>query len=244
MAAHPATTPARARSTDTTPAALGGGAAVDLSVYVVLDPSVAGGRPLTEIARAAVAGGATILQYRDKTASTGAMVATTRALLGVLAGSGVPLVVNDRIDVALAAGAHGAHVGQDDMAVADARRLLGPGAILGLSLNSVAEGEAAELERLDYVCGQCAFATASKADAPPPIGVPGIAAIAERVRRRAPAMPVGAISGITAANAGAVIAAGLDGVAVISAVCAAPDPEAATRALAAAVAAARSKDRR
>lgn len=244
MAAYPASTPAHVSSGALTPRALGGRIAVDLSVYVVLDPSVAGGRPLTEIARAAVAGGATILQYRDKTASTGAMVATTRALLGVVAETGVPLLVNDRVDVALAAEAHGAHVGQDDMAVADARRLLGPGAILGLSLNSVEEGEAAELGLLDYVCGQCAFATASKADAPPPIGVPGIAAIAERVRHRVPGMPVGAISGITAANAGSVVAAGLDGVAVISAVCAAPDPESATRALAAAVAAARSKDRR
>jgi thiamine-phosphate pyrophosphorylase len=129
------------------------------------------------------------------------------------------------------------------MPVADARRLLGPDAILGLSLNSAAEAEAAALDLLDYVCGQCAFATGSKADAPPPIGVPGIAAIAERVRRRAPSMPVGAISGITVANAGSVIAAGIDGVAVISAVCAAPDPEAATRALRDAVEAARSEDR-
>ena len=214
---------------------------VDHSVYVVLDPSASNGRPLTEIARGAVAGGSTLLQYRDKHADTGTMVATARALLAAVAGSGVPLVVNDRIDVALAAGADGAHVGQDDMAVADARRLLGPDAILGLSLNSVAEAEAAELDLLDYVCGQCAFATASKADAPPPIGVAGIAEIAATVRRRAPAMPVGAISGITADTAGTVIAAGLDGVAVISAVCAAPDPEAATRALRRAVDAARPK---
>ncbi len=213
---------------------------VDHAVYVVLDPAAARGRPLTEIARAAVAGGATLLQYRDKRAHTGAMVAAARALVAALAGTGVPLLVNDRIDVALAAGADGAHVGQDDMAVADARRLLGQGAILGLSLNSVAEAEAADLDLLDYVCGQCAFATASKADAPPPIGVTGIAAIAATVRRRAP-MPVGAISGITAANAGAVIAAGMDGVAVISAVCAAPDPEAATRALRRAVDAARAE---
>lgn len=219
------------------------GRRIDHSVYVVLDPSASNGRPLTDIARAAVAGGATLLQYRDKDASTGTMVAVTRALLGVLSGSGVPLVVNDRVDVALAAGADGAHVGQDDMDVADARRLLGPGAILGLSLNSVAEAEAADLALLDYACGQCAFATASKADAPPPIGVAGIAAIAAAARRRAPSMPVGAISGITAANAGTVIAAGLDGVAVISTVCAAPDPEAATRALRDAVEAARREAR-
>jgi thiamine-phosphate pyrophosphorylase len=243
MAAHPAQSVSTADEPGASPPPYGGRARrrIDHSVYVVLDPSASNGRPLTEIARAAVAGGATLLQYRDKHASTGAMVATTRALIAALAGSGVPLVVNDRIDVALAAGADGAHVGQDDMAVADARRLLGPDAILGLSLNSVEEAEAAELDLLDYVCGQCAFATASKADAPPPIGVAGIAEIAGRVRRRAPGMSVGAISGITAGNAGTVIAAGLDGVAVISAVCAAPDPEAATRALRRAVDAARPK---
>lgn len=212
---------------------------VDISVYVVLDASASGGRPLAEIARAAVAGGATILQYRDKHAATGAMVANTRALKAALVGSGVPLIVNDRLDVALAAAADGVHVGQDDMAVADARRLLGPVAIIGLSLNSVAEAEAADLPALDYVVAQCAFATGSKVDAPPPIGVGGIAAIAAAVRRRDPAMPVGAISGINSDNAGTVIAAGIDGVAVISAVGAAPDPAAATRAIARAVATAR-----
>lgn len=214
---------------------------VDISIYVVLDPSASVGRPLVEIARAAVTGGATILQYRDKHAATGTMVATTRALMAALAGRGVPLVVNDRVDVALAAAADGVHVGQDDMSAADARRLLGPDAIIGLSLNSVVEADAADLAVLDYVVGQCAFATASKADAPPPIGVAGIAEIAAAVRRRDPALPVGAISGITEANAGSVIAAGIDGVAVISAVGAAADPVAATRSLRHAVDAARTR---
>lgn len=243
MACHLAQSPSTSSGAGlfSTPAGARARRRVDHSVYVVLDPSAANGRPLTDIARAAVAGGATLLQYRDKHAATGTMVETTRALIAALAGSGVPLLVNDRIDVALAAGADGAHVGQDDMDVADARRLLGPDAILGLSLNSVAEAEAAELDLLDYVCGQCAFATGSKADAPPPIGVAGIAEIAATVRRRVTAMPVGAISGITAENAGAVIAAGMDGVAVISAVCAAPDPDAATRALRRAVDAARAE---
>ena len=209
--------------------------AVDLRVYVLVDPAVTGARSPVEVALAAVAGGATILQYRDKDGTTGAMVETARALMAALAGSGVPLLVNDRIDVALAAGADGAHVGQDDMTPADARRLLGPDALLGLSLNSVAEADAAPLGLLDYVCGQCVYATASKADAPPPIGLDGIAAIAAAVRRRAPAMPVGAISGITAANAGDVVAAGADGVAVISAVGASADPAAAAAALRAAV---------
>jgi len=214
---------------------VGRGRPVDLRLYCLVDPAASAGRPLVDVALAAVAGGATIVQYRDKLSATGAMVETARALVAALAGSGVPLLVNDRVDVALAAGAAGVHVGQDDMAVADARRLLGPDALLGLSLNSVAEAEAAELGLLDYVCGQCVFATASKADAPPPIGLSGIAAIADAVRRRAPGLPVGAISGITAGNAGSVIAAGIDGVAVISAIGAAADPERAARALRAAV---------
>lgn len=230
--------PAPARTGGPAGAAEGRGSGrppVDLSLYCLVDPAASGGRPLVNVARAAVAGGATIVQYRDKLSPTGAMVETARALVAALAGSGVPLLVNDRVDVALAAGAAGVHVGQDDMAVADARRLLGPAAILGLSLNSVAEAEAADLGLLDYVCGQCVFATASKADAPPPIGLSGIAAIADAVRRRAPGLPVGAISGITADNAGSVIAAGIDGVAVISAIGAAADPERAARALRAAV---------
>lgn len=219
---------------------------VDISVYVVLDAAVAAGRPLGELARAAVAGGATILQLRDKAGSTAGMVARAREIRAAIAGSGVPFVVNDRLDVALAAGADGVHLGGDDMAAADARAILarweaGPAGrpIVGLSLDSAAGAAAAPYGLADYVCLQSVFATASKADAQAPIGLDGLADLAAVVRATAPGCPVGAIGGITAANAAAVVAAGVDGVAVISAVVTAPDPEAATRALAAAVAAGR-----
>jgi thiamine-phosphate pyrophosphorylase len=204
---------------------------LDLRLYCIVDAAVCGGRPLPEIARAAVAGGATIIQYRDKDAPTGRLVDTARAIRAALAGTGVPFVVNDRVDVALAAGADGVHVGQDDMAPADARRLIGPDAILGLSLNSVAEAATAPLDVLDYVVGQCVFATGSKRDAPPPIGLAGLAAIVAAVRGRSPAMPVGAIAGITAETAGEVVGAGAAGIAVISAIGAAADPAGAARAL-------------
>jgi len=220
-------------------AAASDGRAVDLSVYVVLDAAVAGDRPLADIARAAVAGGATILQLRDKTASTATMLVRARAIRAAIAGSGVPFVVNDRLDVALAAGADGVHLGQDDMPVAEARRILGPAAIIGLSIDSAAAARAAPYDRLDYVCLQSVYATGSKADALPPIGLDGLAGLAASVRAIAPGCPVGAIGGISVDRAAAVIRAGVDGVAVISAVVAATDAEAATRSLAAAVAAGR-----
>jgi thiamine-phosphate pyrophosphorylase len=221
------------------PAAASGGRGVDISVYVVLDAAVAGDRPLADIARAAVVGGATMLQLRDKTASTATMLTRARAIRAAIAGSGVPFVVNDRLDVALAAGADGVHLGQDDMPVAEARRILGPEAIIGLSIDSAAAAGAAPYDRLDYVCLQSVYATGSKADALPPIGLDGLAGLAAIVRAAAPDCPVGAIGGISVDRAAAVIRAGVDGVAVISAVVAAADAEAATASLAAAVAAGR-----
>jgi thiamine-phosphate pyrophosphorylase len=149
----------------------------------------------------------------------------------VLRASGVPLLINDRVDVALAVGAEGAHVGQEDMSVADARRLLGPGAIIGLTIKTVAQAEAAPVELIDYAGIGGVFATSSKADASSPIGLAGLVRATEVLRRRAPRMPVCGISGVTAANAADVIAAGADGVSVISALSLAGDPAAAARAL-------------
>ena len=148
---------------------------------------------------------------------------------------GVPLLVNDRVDVALAAGADGVHVGQTDMAPEDARRLLGPKAIIGLSINTVALAEAAPIETLDYVGIGGVYATTSKDQKKPPIGVDGLARIVEVFRRRDPKFPSCAIAGINAANAGATIAAGADGVSVISALSLAPDPTAAANTMRAVV---------
>ncbi len=202
----------------------------DLRVYAIVDPERAGGRALDALARAVAAGGATLVQLRDKLGSTRRMVEEARAIKAALAGR-APLLVNDRVDVARAAGADGVHVGQDDMPAADARRLLGPAALIGLSIKTVAQAEAAPLEVLDYVCVGGVFATSSKDNPDPPIGVGGFRAILNVLRGRAPDLPVGAIAGIDTTNAGELIAAGADGVAVISVLSLAPDPTAATLAL-------------
>jgi thiamine-phosphate pyrophosphorylase len=204
---------------------------VDLRLNAIVDPERSGGRDLAELARLCAEGGATLVQLRDKHGDTGAMVEEARAIKKALAPFGVAFVVNDRVDVALAAGADGVHVGPDDMAVADARRLLGPEAIIGLSIKSVAEAQAAPVELIDYVGSGGVYATLSKEQKKPPIGPQGLARIIDALKRRKPAMPVCGIAGVDATNAAEVIGAGADGVAVISALSLAPDPSAAARTL-------------
>lgn len=203
---------------------------VDLRLYGIVDPERTQGRPLPDLARAAAAGGCTLIQYRDKRGDGRSLVENARALKEALAGTGVPLLVNDRVDVALAAGADGVHLGQSDMHPSDARRLLGRQAIVGLTLKTAAQAD--ELFRLpvDYACIGGVFATTSKDSPDPPIGLDGLARVAFRARLAA-SVPVGAIAGIDNSNAGAVIAAGADGVAVISALFLADDPAAQARRL-------------
>ena len=215
--------------------------AVDLRLYAIVDPEHAVSRSLSDLARLVVAGGATLVQLRDKIGDTRTMVAEARALRAVLAPLGVPLVINDRVDVALAAGADGVHVGQEDMAVEDVRRLIGPDAVVGLSIKTVAQAQEAPLDLIDYAGVGGVFSTASKDLAHVPIGVAGLAGIVEALRRRAPNMPVCGISGITAANASDVIAAGAGGISVISALSRQNDPTAAARELRAIVDAALAK---
>lgn len=204
---------------------------VDLSLYALVDPDTSGGHALPELAARVVAGGATLVQLRDKSGTTCRMIEEARAIHAALAGSGVPLLINDRVDVALASGAEGVHIGWDDMEAADARRLLGPKAIIGLSINSAERARTAPLELLDYVAIGAVFATMSKDNPNPPKGVAGAAELLSIIRGRAPDLPVGAIAGIDETNAADVMAAGFDGVAVISALSKRPDPEAAARTL-------------
>jgi thiamine-phosphate pyrophosphorylase len=213
----------------------------DLRLYALVDPERAGGRDLADLAWQLAQGGATLVQLRDKLGSTQAMVETARAIRGRLAPLGVPLLINDRADVAFAAGADGVHLGQDDMAVEDARRLLGPQAVIGLSIKTLEQAAHAPIEQLDYVCIGGVFATASKDNPDPPIGLPGLRSIFAEMRGRDPDLPIGAIAGIDATNADAVIAAGADGIAVISALSLAGDPQAAARDLRAIVEAALAK---
>jgi thiamine-phosphate pyrophosphorylase len=204
---------------------------VDLRLYALLDPERAGGADLAQLGRQVVDGGATLVQLRDKHGSTRRLIAETRAIKAVLASSGVPVLVNDRVDVALAAGADGVHVGQDDMPAEDARRLLGPKAVIGLSIKTIAQAEAAPLDLLDYVCVGGVFVTLSKDSPDAPIGLAGLKTILAVLRARDEKFPVGAIAGIDESNAGAVMAAGADGIAVISALSLAADPGAAARRL-------------
>lgn len=197
---------------------------VDLRLYALVDPDRSGGHDLAALSRGLVEGGATLVQLRDKTGSTRRMIEEARAIKAALAGSFVPLLINDRVDVALAAGADGVHVGWDDMPVADARHLLGREAIIGLSIKTRAQIDAAPLDLLDYVCIGGVFETSSKDNREPPVRPEGFAALSAHVRSRAPNMPVGAIAGIDESNAADVIAAGADGIAVISALSLAPDP--------------------
>jgi thiamine-phosphate pyrophosphorylase len=208
---------------------------VDLRLNAIVDPERSGGHNLAELARLCAEGGATLVQLRDKVSETRAMVEEARAIKKALMPFAVPLVVNDRVDVALAAGGDGVHLGQDDMAVEDARRLLGSGAIIGLSVKNVGEAEAAPVALIDYVGSGGVYVTLSKRQKNAPIGPDGLARIIWVLRSRAQKqkkeLPVCGIAGIDASNAAAVIGAGADGVAVISALSLAPDPTGAARSL-------------
>ena len=196
------------------------------SLYLVTDRSLFRGRQLLEVVQEAVAGGATVVQLREKDCTTGEFVRLARSLKALLRGSRVPLVINDRLDVALAAVAGGLHLGQSDMAIGDARGIAGNGLLIGISAESVADAVRAEREGADYIGISPVFATATKRDAAPPLGLAGVAAIRAAVR-----LPLVGIGGIGVDNVAAVIAAGADGAAVVSAIVAADSPLLAARAL-------------
>ena len=198
----------------------------DWSLYLVTDRGLAGFRPLADVVAAAVRGGVTAVQLREKHCRTREFVELARCLKALLAPHGVPLIVNDRVDVALAAGADGVHVGQSDMDAGDVRRLLGPDAIVGISVETLQQAERAASLDVDYLGVSPIFATPTKTDTASAWGLGGLAAL-----RRASKHVLVAIGGIDSSNADQVIEAGADGIAVVSAICAAPDPEAAARAL-------------
>lgn len=208
----------------------------DLAVYLITDPVLTGVRGVLATVAEAIAGGATMVQLRDPQAKTRALVEQARAILALTRPAGVPFIVNDRVDVALAAGADGVHVGQSDMEARDARSLIGPDRILGLSITSEADLDGADLSGVDYLGVGPVYPTLTKADAAPALAIGGLKAIAART-----SLPIVAIGGLHAGNAAEAVEAGADGVAVVSAICSAPDPEAAARELAEIVRAAREK---
>jgi len=198
----------------------------DPGLMLVTDRRLAGGRLLEDIVDAAVRGGVTAVQLREKDAPTREVVEIARRLRVRLERAGVPLIVDDRADVALAAGAAGVHLGQDDLPAADARRLLGPGAFIGLSVENLGQAAGQDAKAATYLGVSPVFATPTKTDTKAPWGLDGL----RRLRARTDKALV-AIGGIQAGNAAEVLAAGADGLAVVSAIMAAPDPEAAARSL-------------
>jgi thiamine-phosphate pyrophosphorylase len=211
----------------------------NLSVYVVTDPVQCAARGLVETMLAAVAGGATVVQLRDKDAPDAVLVEQGRSLRAALAGSGVPLIVNDRIPVAAAIGAAGVHLGQADADIEAARAALGPDAIIGLSIQTAGHARAAERLPIDYVGIGPVFATATKPDHAAPLGFAGLAAV-----RAATRFPAVAIGGLQVEHVPGVLDAGCAGLAVVSAICAAADPREAAHALRRAIAAHRCEARR
>ena len=192
--------------------------AADYTLYLVADADYASGRDLPGLVKAAVAGGVTVVQLRAKSLAGREFVELGSEIARALAGTGVPLLVNDRVDVAVACGAAGVHLGQEDVPVRLARSLLGPAGTIGVSVNTEEEARRAELEGADYVGAGPAFATSTKATDLPVLGPDGIGRIKRAVR-----IPVVAIGGIGPGNAAALVGTGADGIAVVSAILGAPD---------------------
>lgn len=198
----------------------------DWRVYVITDSHQARGRTHHEIVEAAIRGGATAVQLRMKAEPGRVILDAARAIAPRCRAAGVAFIVNDRVDVAMIAGADGVHIGQDDLPVGEVRALMGPRALIGVSAATVEEALAAERAGADYLGVGAVYGTATKSDAGAPVGLARLTEI-----RRAVRLPLVGIGGITAENAAAVIGAGARGVAVVTAVTLADDMAGAVRRL-------------
>lgn len=198
----------------------------DYSIYLVTDDGCLQGRALIDCVREALEGGVTLVQYRAKTASSAEMYAEALQLKALCDSFNVPLIINDRLDIAMAVGAAGVHLGQDDLPCAAARKLLGEDYLIGVSAHNPAEAKAALQSGADYLGCGAVFGTATKADVKK-LGTDGLAAIC-----KAKGQPVVGIGGVTADNYREVRAAGADGAAIVSGILAQPDISATVRAIA------------
>jgi thiamine-phosphate pyrophosphorylase len=194
-------------------------------LYVIVDPSACGSRDPAVVAASAIRGGADAIQLRDKRASDAQLTAEARRLLPLARAGGIPLIINDRPEVCLASGADGLHLGQDDLPVEEARRLLGPERLIGRSTHSVEQALEAQAQPVDYIGLGPVFPTPTKPD----YGSIGTALIAQVLPHAR--TPVVCIGGIDEGNVRRVLEAGAARVAVVRAVCAADDPESAARTL-------------
>lgn len=198
----------------------------DYSIYLVTDDGCLQGRALLDCVREALEGGVTLVQYRAKTASSAEMYAEALQLKALCDSFNVPLIINDRLDIAMAVGAAGVHLGQDDLPCAAARRILGEDYIIGVSAHNPAEAKAAMQSGADYLGCGAVFGTATKADVKK-LGTEGLAAICKDK-----GLPVVGIGGVTADNYREVRAAGADGAAIVSGILAQPDIRTTVRAIA------------
>ena len=198
---------------------------IDYSLYLVTDRGLARGRTTLEIVSAAVDGGASVVQLREKDCSTRDFIEQALAIKEFLKDRAVPLIINDRVDVAQAVKADGVHLGQTDMPLETAKRILGDSMIIGISAESLQDAIDAEKGGADYLGVSPIYATPTKTDTAAPLGLKGLGEI-----RKAVKLPLVGIGGLTRENSGDVIRNGADGVAVVSAIVAADDPEAAAKA--------------
>jgi len=198
----------------------------NFSLYLVTDQGLSLGRPLEWVVEAAVRGGVSAVQLREKSRPIPEYIDIARRIKIVLQPFGVPLIINDRLDVALAVGAAGVHLGQTDIPPGEARKLLGPDAVIGLSVETPEQAAAADHLEVDYLGVSPIFTTPTKTDLVTTWGLHGLRLLRSRSRHR-----LVAIGGINSSNAAAVMEAGADGIAVVSAICSAPDPEASAREL-------------
>jgi thiamine-phosphate pyrophosphorylase len=192
---------------------------IDYSLYLVTDRGLAKGRSTLDIIRPAVQGGVTCVQLREKECSTLEFIEQAQLIKAYLQSKGVPLIINDRVDVALAVEADGVHLGQTDMPLDMAKKIIGDSMIIGISAESLADAVAAEKGGADYLGVSPIYATPTKTDTAPPLGLEGLRAIRQKVN-----LPLVGIGGLNRDNAAAVIRHGGDGVAVVSAIVAADDP--------------------
>lgn len=204
----------------------------DLSLYLVIGPENCGdtsqGRSIDDIVQAACENGVTLIQYRNKHASEEVQIEDVQRLLKITTHYAVPLLVNDKITVAQKAKAQGVHLGQSDQSVEEARAVLGPEAIIGLTVKNEAHVKAAPFEKIDYLGIGGVFHTQSKENPDTPLGLDGLKELVT-LNKNCGALPAAAIAGIDESNCADVISCGVEGVAVISAICAAPSPAKATQ---------------
>jgi thiamine-phosphate pyrophosphorylase len=199
---------------------------IDYSLYLVTDRKMVGGRVWIDVVMDAVAGGVTVVQLREKDIDATEFTSLATALRQRLDGYGLPLIINDNYEIAMAIGAAGVHVGQNDIPCKELRTIVGDKRIIGVSVSTIEEAMEAESEGADYLGISPVFDTPTKTDTPTATGLEGLRKIRAAVR-----LPLVAIGGINIGNAAAVIAAGASGLAVVSAIMAAPDPQNAAREL-------------